>query len=322
MIHYRPFLNSDPPGIAQVWCSQPPSRGLMQPMTTGLLDQLVLSKPYFEREGLIVAEDQERLVGFAHAGFAPHDSGSDLDRATGIICLIMVAPHAEQQEIAAQLLADSERYLKERGSRAIYGGSYDDRGPFYLGLYGGSGAPGVLASDRMQQTTYVAAGYEAVQRTRILQRELAGFRPLVDRRIIQLKRELQLEASADLLPATWWDACTLGQIDRTQFVLAPRRGGRPLGTAHFWDVEPMASSWGVHAMGLLEITIEDAGHEDHEAAQLTSFLLGESIRQLQSCGVTLVEVLVHDTDEILGEVCHRLGFQEVNQGIRFRKPLQ
>jgi GNAT superfamily N-acetyltransferase len=294
----------------------------MQPMTTGLLDQLVLSKPYFEREGLIVAEDQGQPVGFAHAGFAPNDDGSDLDREIGILCLIMVAPHAEQQEIASQLLAHSERYLTERGARAIYGGSYDDRGPFYLGLYGGTGAPGVLASDQMQLDTYRAAGYETLQRTRILQRELAGFRPLIDRRIIQLKRELQLEASADLLPATWWDACTLGQIDRTQFMLTPRNGGRPIGIAHFWDVEPMASSWGVHAMGLLEINIDDVGREEHEAAQLTTFLFGESIRQLQSCGVTLVEVLVHDTDDLLGETCQRLGFQEVNQGIRFCKPVQ
>ncbi|MFV1967747.1 MAG: hypothetical protein ACC628_20135 [Pirellulaceae bacterium] len=320
MIRYRPFLNSDPPAIAEIWCSQPPSCGVMQPMTPGLLDQLVLAKPYFERRGLIVAEDHGRPIGFAHAGFAPNEKGSDLNRDLGITCLLMVAPHPKQTETVAQLLTLSEQYLAEGGSRLLYGGSCDERGPFYLGLYGGSGAPGILASDAIQLDVYRSAGYEEVHRTRILQRELAGFRPLVDRRIIQLKRELQLDASAGSLPATWWDACSLGQIDRTDFTLTPRNGGEPWGIAYFWDVEPMASSWGVHAMGLLHITIDEDKHSEHERAQLTMYLLSESIRQLQSCGVTLVEVQVHDGDELLGDICQRLGFREVNHGIRFCKP--
>ncbi len=55
MTYFRPFRNSDPPLLADVWRSQPSQRGLMQPMSAALLEQLVLSKPVFEREGLIVA---------------------------------------------------------------------------------------------------------------------------------------------------------------------------------------------------------------------------------------------------------------------------
>ena len=62
MIHYRPFLNSDPPALAEIWRSQSPSRALIQLMTPAVLDDLVLSKAYFDRQGLILAVE----IGRAH----------------------------------------------------------------------------------------------------------------------------------------------------------------------------------------------------------------------------------------------------------------
>ena len=64
LIHYRAFRNTDAPQLAEVWRSQTAQRGLMQPMSAALFDQLVLAKPYFDREGLIVAVDDDRPVGY------------------------------------------------------------------------------------------------------------------------------------------------------------------------------------------------------------------------------------------------------------------
>ena len=47
----------------------------------------MLSKPYFEPEGLIVAEQDEKLLGFVHAGFAPSPDWMDLDLEDGVISL-------------------------------------------------------------------------------------------------------------------------------------------------------------------------------------------------------------------------------------------
>jgi hypothetical protein len=176
----------------------------------------------------------------------------------------------------------------------------------------------VLESDRLQREAFEAADYGESERTLILQRELVGFRPPIDRTVVQLRRELNLDVSPDPLPSTWWQACSLSLIDRTHFVLRPRGGGPPWGTAHFWDIEPLASTWGVHAMGLLDLQISDQPDRAQQA-NLISFLLGESIRQLLSCGVTLVEVQVKPTDTALHDVCQKLGFHEVHQGIHFQK---
>ena len=63
MIHYRSFRNSDPPALAEIWRAQPPAAALIQPATPALLDELVFSKPYFRREGLILAFEEQTPVG-------------------------------------------------------------------------------------------------------------------------------------------------------------------------------------------------------------------------------------------------------------------
>jgi hypothetical protein len=68
LITFRTFRNSDPPRLAELWRSQPPQRGLMQPMSAGLFERLVLSKPYFDRDGLILAVNDDRIVGFVCFG--------------------------------------------------------------------------------------------------------------------------------------------------------------------------------------------------------------------------------------------------------------
>ncbi len=61
-------------------------------MTAMLLDRLVFSKPYFEQAGLIIATDNDRAIGFAHAGFGPVDDESALSTEIGSSILAVVRP--------------------------------------------------------------------------------------------------------------------------------------------------------------------------------------------------------------------------------------
>jgi len=49
--------------------------------------------------------------------------------------------------VADELLLRSEAYLQDRGSKIIYGGGIRPLNAYYLGLYGGSELPGILATD-------------------------------------------------------------------------------------------------------------------------------------------------------------------------------
>lgn len=315
MIRYRPFRNCDPPAISEVWCAQPPQHGLMQPMTPAVLDQLVLAKPYFERDGLIVAEQDGQAIGFAHAGFEATADGTGLNYERGTTCLVMVAPGNQQMDVGRELLRESEAYLQRRGAQTLFGGGTASMAAFYFGLYGGCRLSGVMQSDVVQSRLFREAGFVERRRTLVLQRDLAGYRPVVNREIMQLRRQCQLQRAGDLQASNWWEAASLGQIDQVRFELAARNGGQRLGQVGFWDIEPLASSWGVHAMGMLNFQVDD----QERRATLATFLLGEAIRELQSFGVTLVEVQADDADTELVEVCGNLGFQQIDSGIQYAR---
>jgi hypothetical protein len=189
----------------------------MQPMTPAALDQLVLAKPYFDRNGLIVAEQDGTPIGFAHAGFGAAADGNGLNYEHGATCLVMVAPGEHQIAIGKELLAQSEAYLAQAGAQTLFGGGTDSRTGFYFGLYGGGLVSGVLESDTLQTRIFREAGYVEHQRTRVLHRDLAGYRPVVNREIMQLRRQCQLQRAGDAAAANWWEASSLGQIDQVRF---------------------------------------------------------------------------------------------------------
>ncbi|MBX9585571.1 MAG: GNAT family N-acetyltransferase, partial [Gemmataceae bacterium] len=71
MTTFRRFRNTDPPALADVWNESHTARGAYPLRTPALLERWVFSKTYFDHDGLIVAEDGGRVVGYALAGFAP-----------------------------------------------------------------------------------------------------------------------------------------------------------------------------------------------------------------------------------------------------------
>jgi len=313
LITYRPFRNSDPPRLAAIWRARLNVQGLLQPMTGSILDQIVFAKPYFDRHGLIVAEDNGQVVGFAHAAFGPNESESDLSTELGVICLVMVAPRADRDEIGNELVRRCEQYLRERGSKILYAGCIRPLTPFYWGLYGGSEMPGVLDSDAESQQLFARNGYQEIDRVVILRRELSSFRPIVDRHQLQVRRTTKLVRSLEPRAKTWWEGCTQGLLSRTKFEL--EQAGKVVASAMYWDLEPFASSWGVRAHGLIDVDVA----ADHRRQGLATFLLGESFRELFQQGITLIEAQTMRQNAAAHALYKKLGFMEVGQGAIMRK---
>ena len=93
MISFDCFRNDDPPRLADAWRATDLGPAALQPMTSAALEAAVFSKPYFDRRGLIVARDGDRIVGFAHAAFGPNADRSLLDHSLGTTLLVVVPPH-------------------------------------------------------------------------------------------------------------------------------------------------------------------------------------------------------------------------------------
>jgi len=290
----------------------------MQPISTSLLERIVLSKTQFERTGLLLATDDGQVVGFAHAGFGPDATGMHLATERGALNMLMVRAADVQSYIGEELLARSERYVQERGAKSIYAGCTDEMNPFYFGLYGGSTCSGILTSDARMQDFYSSHGFAEVGRSVVLHVDLARFRPLVDRKQMQLRRRTSLRVVEDPAASTWWAACTYGNFTCTRFELDTRdAGGGVIAQATFWDMETFSTCWGVHASGLIDVSVVPAERR-HGAA---TYLLAEAFRHLHSQGTSLVEMQVPMSNEPAVGLAHKLTCVEVDEAVSYCKDL-
>ncbi|MFO0885183.1 MAG: GNAT family N-acetyltransferase [Pirellulales bacterium] len=124
MVRFRRFQNSDPPLLTRLWQQQMPARGRMLGISTAVLEGMIFSKTYFDHDGFWVAEDEGNLVGCAHAWPLPDEMGSAVGGGkAGTTGLLLVLPHAKQEEIASELLRQTESYLQRQQCSQIFGGN-------------------------------------------------------------------------------------------------------------------------------------------------------------------------------------------------------
>lgn len=315
MTDIRKFRNSDPPGIARVWNSQLPRRGLVRTISPWTLDELVFNKPYFDRHGLLIAQRDDRVIGFAHAGFGPDETEAALNFEMGATLMLMVASDVpDRDEVARDLLTASEDYQRARGAKLLYAGGMRPINPFYLGLYGGSELPGVLESDP-NLPFYLNHGYIEIDRCQVMQCEIRGFRSPLDRRFLQVRRRYTVQNVNSPAPDTWWAACTLPPTEVLRFEVVPREGGAACGSVGFWHIEPLASDWRTTAVGLIDMEVQPS----FQRGGLATFLCCESIKLIKTIGVELIEVQTMVRNTAALGLYHKLGFRDVEQGVVLRK---
>ena len=130
-----------------LWNRAQPDAGAVRPLNVHEFDALVMGKIGFDHKGLIVAESDGRVVGYAHAGFGPCEPqgpSQALDTQMGSVVMLLVEPGWDDPDLERGLFREAENYLKRRGATVVYAGGQYPVNPFYWGLYGGSEFAGVL----------------------------------------------------------------------------------------------------------------------------------------------------------------------------------
>lgn len=314
MYEFRPFSNRDVPHLARIWTNQPPQRALVQPMTPCVLEQYLFSKLHFDPHGFIVATRNRVPVGFAHAGFGPSDTPHELDTTLGVTHRVMVDPSVENVNLSADLLGRSEEYLASRGTKVFYGGGIRPLNAFYLGLYGGSESPGVLDSDPSMQKLFAGAGYRIIDRVVVLQCNLNLIRASVTWASRQWNRCTHMELMSGCHDTSWWRKRTNGCIESQRFELH-HSDESLLAFITLWDLEPLATSWGTRAVGVLEFQVA----ESMRRRGIATHFLSELMRQLRLQGVAVIEAQTMIHNEPALAMYRKLGFVEVDRGAVFRK---
>ncbi len=342
MIVLRPFRNSDPPILKEIW-RQVFSEGAknLVPMSINLLTENVLGLPYFDPAGLLIAFEDEKPLGFAHASFGPNAKQTDIDPAVGVICLILVVPdYPDPQGLIRLLLQRSEEYLIGRGAKLIYGGSTRSSVPFYSGLYGGSEPLGVYESDEPIIKAYIESGYETLCKTLRFRQDLRNYRVPFTPKSVVWKRKLVVEYSNVLPSKSWFQSCTTTHFDwfEATAYLEPRettigkvlvRISRPMDAFAFGVMVPPTAA-------LLDVWV----HPDYHRKGIATFLVGETVRRLISeYHVNLIEALALMSDDSsaselaqqtvapeselpLLQLIQHLGWNQTERGVIFAKTVE
>jgi len=319
MITYRPFRNTDPPALVEVWNECGTGRGFYPIRLPGLLDRWVCSKPYFDRNGLIVALDSEqnqKIVGFALAGFGPNEERTALDKAGGVICGVVVRPNYRRQGIGRELVHRAEEYLRQNGADVVVFGSQRPYNPFLFGLYGGANSPGVLESEPDADAFLSKVNFQKAEAHIVYQRRLDTPLAVADPRFVALRRRFDIQLVRPTSSANWWEECIWGMLEPTEFRLVDKMTGLPAGRAVHWDLDGFSWKWNMPAAGLFDVEIR--AHLRRQG--LAKFLLASILKLLQDQFFAVVELQVWADDPAGVGICESLGFEKVDVGYRYRHP--
>jgi ribosomal protein S18 acetylase RimI-like enzyme len=309
VIHYRTFRNSDPPGLLEVWNEAFTGRGTACLRITALLEYFLFAKPYFDPEGLVLACDGAKPLGFALAGFGPSAAGNALDTATGVICLVGVVPSRRRQGIGKELLRRSEEYLRRRGARTLTAGPVGGLNPFTFGLYGGSNSPGFLESDAPARPFLERRGYAVRNTTVVYQRPLDRPVAAADGRFPAYRQRFEIHA--ELLPAAgWWREGSLGPVEMYEYQLFDKAAQRAVARACLWEMETFRPRWNDHGIGIVDLEVDPALRRQG----LAKFLLTQILYHLQEQFFSLAEVQVSAENAAAVQLLGGLGFTEIDRG--------
>ncbi len=315
---YRPFRNSDPPALTDVWNeATAASRGAFPLRSPALWDRWVLSKTYFDPAGLIVATDDTdggKVVGFALNGFGPNDERTAQDSG-GVVCAVVVRPSHRRRGIGRELMRRSEEYLKGRGADVIVVGSQRPYNPYLFGLYGGANSPGVLASEPVADAFLKAMGYGPAEGHIVFQRSLETPVEGNDGRFVGLRRRYDIQMVRPTASTSWWEECQWGTLEPTEFRVVDRMTGTPAGRLVTWDLEGFSGKWQRPTVGLFDVEIR--AHLRRQG--LAKFLLASVLKQLQEQFYAAAELQVWADDPAGAGICRSLGFEQVDTGYRYRQ---
>jgi len=318
MLRFRTFRNEDPPALMAIWNEAARGRGAAPMPSPLILERSIFSKPYFDPAGLIVAEDDELPVGFAHAAFGPNDEETACDPTRGVVCAVLVRSSHHRRGIGDQLLQRAERYLYQRGTRTAMAGCHRPLNPFYFGLYGGCDVCGLLGSDTTAEPFFAKHGYEPGALTHVFARRLAAKLPANHNgNFADLRQRFEVQFYPVARVNSWWQECVLGLVEPAEFRLTERRTGQTAARAVVWEMEGFEPKWNCPVAGIIEIFVRS----EFRRRGLARFLVVQLMRAIQEQEFGIIEVQCPEHN-LAGQALFRgLGFEQVDHGRFYRKEL-
>lgn len=287
-------------------------------MGTSPLEYQVFAKPYFDPAGLILAEEYDRVVGFAHAGWSPTSDQSGLSNQSGVLCVVAVVPTFRRQGIGRELVRRCEAYLRNKGAETAFAGPRYPHNPFYCGLYGGCGVPGFLASDKSAEPFFHKLGYTDAGSTLVFHRTLQDQLNFPDPRFVEFRQRFEIHAGAARARPTWWQNAVMGMLEPMEFFLHDKTTDDYVAEALIGDLEGFSWRWNQPSIGLYAFEV----YSKYRRQGYGKFFLSQLLRYFQEQCFLVAEVQLESTNDAAIRMCQSLGFAEIDVGKIYQRPLE
>lgn len=313
---FRYYRNADPPRLAEIWNESFPGRGAVEVCAPAVLDAAIFNKPYFDAHGMIIAEDDhQRVVGFAHGGFGPSEDQTEIDRTVGVVSMVVVRPSHRGQGIGRELLRRCEDYLVGSGARTIQAGTQWPNAPFYVGIYGGSNAPGFLATDALAEPFLTRNGYGPMRRVGVYSRDLENLLNIADTRFVGFRRRYETRIIHEARLSSWWRECVFGPYEPAEFRLEERAGGVTVARAYYWEMKEYGWRWGAPVAGIIDVNVRS----EFRGMGLGRYLLALLVKHLQDQHFGYAQAQVNEGEEHARRIFQNLGFELIDHGVTYQK---
>jgi ribosomal protein S18 acetylase RimI-like enzyme len=316
VITYRPFRNTDPPLIVELWNAAFNGQRVIPIQSPILLEYFIFAKPYFDPRGLLLAEEGGKLVGMVHVGFAPSADRRSLDRTTGVIALLGVAPSYRGKGLGRHLLGLGEEYLRQHGATAALAGCMAPDNPFLFGLYGGCNSAGLMSGEEAARPFFERRGYAVGRSCGVFRRSLARLQLFEDPRFEEIRQRYDIIA-APHRQAGWWRECVLGPVETVEYRLQDKQSAEVPARTVLWDMDTFTMHWGLSCVGMIEFTVEPA----HRRRGLAKYLMENVFRHLRSRSFHLFEAQADLNCQAALGLLGLFEFQQVEAGHCLRKQL-
>lgn len=316
-MQFRRFRNTDPPKLFELCRRLELGRGSARPESIHAFEIAVYGLPYFDPEGLIIAELDGQVAGFVHAGFGFSEDLNSLDYTQGVICWLVVSPDYQRRGIGEELIRRAEEYLLAHGATSLQAGQSRYKDPFYFGLYGGARCSGFLRSDESAEPFLRKVGYEPVEQTNIYQRDLTATRDPMNINLMNIRRKTRLIVSEQPENPTLWWLAHFGNIESMYFTLIQKINGEKIASLTILGLDHFIGRWGERVIGLVDVKVKP----EFRGKGYGTALVVESLRRLKTDFITRAEVHVAEDQPAALKAIETAGFQRVDSAVVYAKQL-
>jgi ribosomal protein S18 acetylase RimI-like enzyme len=327
MLTIRPFHNADPPRLVELQrkYQQYKRQDIFSSLSINQLQAQVLGLPMTDLRSIMLALDDDKLVGYIHTALSPDADGSRLDNTTGQICMLCADPgYPNQSEVLTSLIRAGESYLVDYGVQEIFGGSPTPAMPFYTGFYGGGEVIGFLQTDEVLVRGFLETGYRIDQKTTWFHLDMNKYEPLSSTDALAWLHTVTIEINDAPRAKSWYEGCILINGNWLEAMAFFNATGKPIARIRVRIAcpnsdEPFVLYNGLWTASLIDIRV----HPDFRHQGVGKFLLSELVRHLADRRqITQIDAHIAEDSLALYALLSGLYWEQREQGYIFYKHIR